>query len=171
MYVHHTAFGGPRPSGFDRSQRLWNCLAHRNLRYDRFLCPVRFHHNRLSLHVLPVYKSSTMVPFNLHHHFHSRTLRGRTLPNLYLLLILLPSYVLSSIRCRDALQVLHRFHIPPRFDILRHCRLCHHSCPRRQQPRSQQRSAAFRRRSLWHYKHFSKYRYFLRCSGRLNRTV
>src|SRR6267154_1503734 len=110
---------GSPPSGCYGSQRLWNCLAHRNLRYDRFLYPVRSHHNRLS-HKFSAYKSSTMVPFNLHHHFHSsRALRGQTLLNLYLLLTLLPPhgpYVLSSIRYRDALQVLRRFLIPPRLD-------------------------------------------------------
>jgi hypothetical protein len=74
--------------------------------------------------------------------------------------------------CRDVLQVVHCFHIPPCFDILRQCSCGHYSCSRRQWTDStKRRSASFRRLSLWHRKHRSNPRYFHRCSGRCKRNL
>ena len=82
-----------------------NCLpvVRRNLRYDRLLCPVRSHHNRLSPRVLRVYKSSTMVPSNIHHHplsedvFYSLSLADAAA-------ILLPTFIHSLLRCSPSLS-------------------------------------------------------------------
>ena len=65
--------------------------------------------------------------------------------------------VRATSRVEPLLQALHhRFH-SPRFDILCHCRLCHHSCPRCQRHfRSQQCPVSFRQRSLWQYSHWFK---------------
>src|SRR6266478_2340089 len=131
------------PSLATRSQQLWNCWGHHHLRYDRFLCPFRSHIIAVPLPL--VYKSSPMVPSNVHHHSQFCILGEQIPQSTSCCLSCHPTYTHPFvIISRDAFQVLHRFIIPPRFDILCQCQRYHHSLPRRpRHPRSQRRSAPF----------------------------
>ena len=82
-----------------RQEPVTGAVDDRDLRSGNYLCPAQSHIIVVPLPLM--YKSSAMVPSNIHHHFQSLILRGRILHSLSLVdpAAILRTFIHSLLRC------------------------------------------------------------------------